>query len=98
MSRFFYAHEIAKPKDVIPYLARPERHWKKGYSAYELAHSWVHADNIPASVRSFWTPAPTGRALSLLRACSSAMWTCGREGVEARPTCSPSSSWSTATP
>ena len=36
MSRFFYAHEIAKPEDVIPHLARQERHWKKGYSAYEL--------------------------------------------------------------
>ena len=37
MSRSFYAHEIAKPKDVIRYLAGQERHWKKGYSAYELA-------------------------------------------------------------
>ena len=52
MSRFFYAHEIAKPEDVIPYLARQERHWKKGYSAYELAHSWINADDIPSSVRS----------------------------------------------
>ena len=53
MSRFFYAHEIAKPRAVIPFLAQQEHHWKKGYSAYELAHSWVNADNdIPASVRS----------------------------------------------
>ena len=38
---------------VIPFLAQQEHHWKKGYSAYELAHSWVNADNdIPASVRS----------------------------------------------
>ena len=28
MSRFFYAHEIAKPEDVIPYLARQERHYR----------------------------------------------------------------------
>ena len=33
MSRFFYAHEITKPEDVIPYLAGQEHHWKKGYSA-----------------------------------------------------------------
>ena len=26
MNRFFYAHEIAKPKGVIPYLAQQERH------------------------------------------------------------------------
>ena len=52
MSRFFYAHEIRKPADVIPHLAQQERHWKKGYSAYALAHSWVNAGDIPASVRS----------------------------------------------
>ena len=58
MNRFFYAHEIAKPEDVIPYLARPD-HWKKGCSAYELAHSWVAAANgIPASVRSVLDTCP----------------------------------------
>ena len=58
MSRFFYAHEIAKPKDVIPYLAKQERHWKRGYSAYELAHSWVNAGGIPAPVRSVLDTCP----------------------------------------
>ena len=58
MSRFFYAHEIAKPTDVIPYLARQERHWKKGCSAYELAHSWVSAGDIPSSVRSVLDTCP----------------------------------------
>lgn len=52
MSRFFYANEIARPADVIPYLAKQERHWKKGYSAYELAHSWIRAEGVPDSVRS----------------------------------------------
>ena len=51
MSRFFYANEITKPKDVRLYLEH-EYHWKKGHSAYELAHSWINADGIPASVRS----------------------------------------------
>ena len=37
----------------------------------------------------FWTRVPTTRALAWLRACSSAMWTCERQGVEARPTSSP---------
>ncbi len=58
MSRFFYAHEIAKPVDVRQYLARPDRHWRKGYSAYELAHSWVDADGIPAAVRSVLDSCP----------------------------------------
>ena len=57
MSRFFYAQEIAKPEDVIQYLAR-KCHWKKGYSAYELAHSWVNADDIPVPVRSVLDTCP----------------------------------------
>ena len=52
MSCFFYAQEIAKPEDVIPHLAKKERDWKKGCSAYELAHSWVNADDIPYPVRA----------------------------------------------
>ena len=57
MSRFFYAHEIANPEDVRPRL-RQERHWKKGCSAYELAHAWVNANNIPAPVRSVLDTCP----------------------------------------
>ena len=58
MSRFFYAHEIRKPADVIPHLAQQERHWRKGYSAYELAYSWVNAGDIPANVRSVLDTCP----------------------------------------
>ena len=52
MSHFFHAHEIARPEDVIPHLSGRERHWKRGYSAWELAHSWVNADGIPDPVRA----------------------------------------------
>ena len=31
-------------------LGDPERHWVRGRSAWELAHSWESADGIPASV------------------------------------------------
>ena len=48
--KFFYAGGIKDPKDVIPHLAKQDRHWRKGYSAYELAHSWVRANGIPAPV------------------------------------------------
>ena len=58
MGHFFYAQEIGKPEDVIPYLAKQERHWRKGYSAYELAHSWVNTGDIPASVRSVLDTCP----------------------------------------
>jgi len=52
MSQLFYhASDIQKPEDVIPHLAKGQQDWKKGRSAYELAHSWVDADGIPAPVR-----------------------------------------------
>ena len=38
-------------EDVIPYLAKQERHWKRGCLGYELAHSWVNASGISAPVR-----------------------------------------------
>lgn len=58
MDRFFHAREITKPEDVIQYLAKQERHWKKGCSAYELAHSWLIVAGIPASVRSVLNTCP----------------------------------------
>lgn len=58
MSHFFYGHEIQKPEDVIPHLAKQRHHWKKGYSAYELAHSWLGTDGIPAAVRSVLDTCP----------------------------------------
>ena len=98
MSRFFYAEELTRPEDMIPRLAKQERDWKTGYSAYELARSWIDAGDIPASVRYVLDSYPTTRELNSLKACSNARWTCERPGVGARPTCSPSSSSSTATP
>ncbi|NQU59042.1 MAG: hypothetical protein HQ513_17560 [Rhodospirillales bacterium] len=43
---------LRAPTDIIPHLARGELHWKKGYSACELATSWVSAGDIPANVRT----------------------------------------------
>ena len=48
--RLFFAEPIKRPEDIIPRLAKQERHWKKGYSAYELAYSWVGAKGIPNPV------------------------------------------------
>lgn len=66
MSRFFHSQDIAKPDDVIPYLAKRERHWKKGYSAYELAHSWVNANDIPARARAVLENCPDYAAAILI--------------------------------
>ena len=49
-NKLFFAEPITRPEDIIPHLAKQERHWKKGYSAYELAHSWVGAKGIPDPV------------------------------------------------
>jgi hypothetical protein len=59
MTTLFGAAEIARPEDVIPHLAKGTGDWKKGYSAYELAHSWVAADGVPQSVRIVLDGDPT---------------------------------------
>jgi hypothetical protein len=58
MTRLFHLTEIRQPEDVKPFLAKPELHWKPGYSACELARSWVGADGIPAPVRAVLDTCP----------------------------------------
>jgi hypothetical protein len=38
--------------DWRQFLADPEKQWKQGYSAYELAHSWESANGVPEEVMS----------------------------------------------
>ncbi len=42
---------VTKPEDVIPHLAKQERHWRAGYSAYELAMAWTTANDFPPTIR-----------------------------------------------
>lgn len=43
---------LLKPEDVIPHLAKPDLHWKSGYSAQELAITWAQSSNdFPPAVR-----------------------------------------------
>jgi hypothetical protein len=39
-----------RPEDWRRLLASPERHWRVGRSAYELAHSWQDANGLPSAV------------------------------------------------
>ena len=49
---------LRNAEDVIPHLAKPE-HWKKGYSAYELAVTWAQTPvDFPAQVRLVLETAP----------------------------------------
>src|SRR5262249_9229519 len=50
-TRFFFADRLAHPTDVITHLADGKYHWKRGFSAFELAHSWMAADDFPSTVR-----------------------------------------------
>ncbi len=64
--RLFFAAPITRPEDIIPYLAKQERHWKKGYSAYELACSWVGAKGIPDQVGAILHQAEEFRGMELI--------------------------------
>jgi hypothetical protein len=49
MSRFFIP--ATKPEDWRSLLADPDLHWKKGYSAMNLAYCWQAANGFPNSVK-----------------------------------------------
>jgi hypothetical protein len=38
------------PSSWKPLCAEPEKHWKKGYSAYSTAHSWEEANGLPKEI------------------------------------------------
>jgi hypothetical protein len=63
----FYAETIHSPDQIIPLLGKGERHWRKGYSAYELAHRWLEAeDGVPGTVRTVLDQAEEWREATLL--------------------------------
>ena len=66
IDRLFFAEPITRLEDIIPYLAKQERHWKKGYSAYELAYSWVGAKGIPDPVEAVLHQAEEFRGMELI--------------------------------
>jgi hypothetical protein len=49
---------LSNPEDVIPYLGK-KKHWKEGRSAFEAAHTWFEAQDIPKSIRSVLDADPT---------------------------------------
>jgi len=52
------------PEDWKQFLADPEKHWKKGYSARSLAHCWHEANGIPKDILSVLRQIPS---LSVLK-------------------------------
>jgi hypothetical protein len=58
---------LVKPEDIIPHLAKQERHWKPRYSAQELVLTWSNAPSgIPRSVRSVIESRPEFAATELI--------------------------------
>lgn len=49
MSRIYVP--ASKPEDWRKLLAKPRKHWKRGYSAKTLAYCWQEDDGFPKSVR-----------------------------------------------
>ena len=63
MTKFFHTSAQKKtplhqPEDARPYLANPEIQWRDGYSAKELAKSWIGAQHVPFTVRSVLETCP----------------------------------------
>src|SRR5919202_294072 len=68
MKRFFTISDVTTLEDVRKQLADPVGHWRKGYSAYELANSWLQADDFPKSVRRVLDSSPTFQGATLIEA------------------------------
>jgi hypothetical protein len=69
MSKFYHGDTVLlEPKDVQPFLGDPFLHWLPGYSAYELATSWIGAGGIPQSVRAVLDTCDDYRGARLLKA------------------------------
>ncbi len=49
MDKFFVP--ASNPEDWKSLLAKPERHWRTGYSAKSLAYCWQEANDFPEDVR-----------------------------------------------
>ena len=68
MKRLFTLSQVESPDDVRKSLADPDRHWREGYSACELATSWVKANDFPASVRNVMEKNPIFNGARLIEA------------------------------
>lgn len=53
-------------EDWKQFLAKPEKHWKSGYSARIIAYCWQEADGFPDEVQSALTQEPAFAGLETL--------------------------------
>lgn len=50
----------------LQFLAKPEKHWRQGYSARTLAYCWQEADGFPAEVKATLSSSPHFSDIELL--------------------------------
>lgn len=58
MRKFYLPAE--KPEDWIHFLAEKEKHWKPGFSAFEIANRWQLAQDFPDEVRKVFRKSGIG--------------------------------------
>jgi Domain of unknown function (DUF6946) len=61
-----YGAPLSSPEQAQALLRDPQLHWKKGRSAYELAHAWVGPGGTPKSVMGLFETAPEWRGATLI--------------------------------
>jgi hypothetical protein len=55
MTQLFFGPDdsvLSKPEHVKPFLGKPDLHWKERFSAFETAHSWFAAGDLPPAIRA----------------------------------------------
>ena len=68
MAHIFFGPDgslLDRAEDVIPFLGQGEKHWKEGRSAYEAAHSWFSAQDIPSCIRKLFLRDPVWGSAAL---------------------------------
>ncbi len=71
MGQLFFASDgspLSKAEDVIRLLGKQEMHWKEKHSAYETAHSWFEAQDLPQAIRAILETDPIYADARLLKA------------------------------
>jgi hypothetical protein len=66
MTPFFFAKPITAPEGVRCHLADPEQHWRKSFSACELATAWINSKGLPPVIRAVLDGAPEYRSAALI--------------------------------
>jgi hypothetical protein len=66
-----YGAPLTRPEQAQQFLRDPQKHWKKGRSAYEAAHAWIGAGGtrgvgLPARVRELGCSTPEWQSISVV--------------------------------